>query len=70
MVKAAKSVTTIARVSRDGSVSAEPSAKLRQSKMLLRPKVRTVVGKDKSERLVMLAKGGKKEKAVSVRLAK
>lgn len=60
-----KSGTTIAKVSPDGKVSKELNLKLQAEKMLLRPKVNRHLTKDK---MVVLAKYGKKERVMEVKM--
>jgi hypothetical protein len=60
-----KSGTTIAKVSADGKVTKELNLKLQTEKMLLRPKVSRHLTKEK---MVVLAKYGKKERVMEVKL--
>ncbi|MBL0316130.1 MAG: hypothetical protein IPP69_10255 [Flavobacteriales bacterium] len=60
-----KSGTTIAKVTADGKVTKELNLKMQSEKMMLRPKVSQDLTKDK---MVILAKYGKKERVMEVKL--
>ncbi len=66
MTSSKKAVTTIARMDIDGKVKKEADAKLRTEKKMLRPKVTKYVAED--DKQVVLAKWGKKESVVEIKI--